>query len=163
MNKPHPHDHSQCNHDHTHEHDDHSACDHHEHSHVAKPNYEPDTLPAVDHSLAENKITMTEAAITHVTKYLDNHSSALGLRLRVKKSGCSGLAYVNEYAEQQQDDDLLFKINDRVTIYVDSHSFPYLKGTCVDYKQIGLSGGMLKCVNPNEVDSCGCGSSFNVK
>lgn len=105
-------------------------------------------------------ITMTETAALHVRKFLENRGQGAGLRLGVKTSGCSGMAYVLEVYDVLQDEDVVFKVHG-VNIAVDPKSLVYLDGTELDYTREGLNEG-FKFNNPNVKDSCGCGESFNV-
>lgn len=105
-------------------------------------------------------ITLTETAAKRVQKFLANRGKGVGLRLGVKTSGCSGMAYVLEFADAPQQDDLQFKSHG-VTIFVDPKSLTYLDGTELDYTKEGLNEG-FKFNNPNVKDSCGCGESFTV-
>lgn len=105
-------------------------------------------------------ITVTESAAKHVRNYLDNRGSGQGLRLGVKTSGCSGMAYVLEVYDNLEADDVVFQEHG-VNIAVDPKSLVYLDGTELDYTREGLNEG-FKFNNPNVKDSCGCGESFNV-
>ena len=105
-------------------------------------------------------ITLTEAAATHVEKHLAKRSSGLGIRLGVKTSGCSGLAYVLEFVDEAASDDHVFE--DRgVKVFIDEKSLTYLDGTQLDFVREGLSEG-FKFTNPNISSECGCGESFNI-
>ena len=105
-------------------------------------------------------ITLTEAAADRVSRFLDNRGKGIGIRLAVRTSGCSGMAYVLEFADEAEPDDLVFE--DRgVKVLIDPKSLAYLDGTEVDFGKEGLNGG-LKFNNPNVKDACGCGESFNV-
>lgn len=105
-------------------------------------------------------ITMTDAAADRVQRFLESRGKGLGLRLGVKTTGCSGMAYVMEFADELDEGDQVFE--DRgVKVIVDPKSLVYLDGTEVDYTKEGLNEG-FKFVNPNEKDSCGCGESFTV-
>jgi len=105
-------------------------------------------------------ITLTEAAANRVQSFLQNRGKGLGIRLAVRTSGCSGMAYVLEFADEQQESDVVFE--DRgVTVLVDKKSLVYLDGTELDFTKEGLNEG-FKFNNPNVKDSCGCGESFNV-
>lgn len=105
-------------------------------------------------------ITMSEAAADRVTRFLENRGSGLGVRLGVKTSGCSGMAYVLEFVDETNDDDVVFE--DRgVKVIVDQKSLVYLDGTELDYGKEGLNEGFL-FNNPNVKDECGCGESFTV-
>ncbi len=105
-------------------------------------------------------ITLTETAAGHVKDYLQNRGKGKGLRLAVKTTGCSGMAYVLEFVDEADDSDKVFESNG-VTIFVDPKSFVYVDGTELDYGKEGLNEG-FKFNNPNVKDECGCGESFNV-
>ena len=105
-------------------------------------------------------ITLTEAAASHVRGFLDNRGKGIGIRLGVRTSGCSGMAYVLEFADEQAEGDVLFE--DRgVKVLVDPKSLLYLDGTELDFTREGLNEG-FKFNNPNVKDACGCGESFTV-
>ena len=105
-------------------------------------------------------ITLTEAAADRVKKFIANRGKGVGLRLGVKTSGCSGMAYVVEFADQIENDDMVYE-NHGVKVIVNPKSLVYLEGTELDYTREGLNEG-FKFNNPNVKDSCGCGESFNV-
>ena len=105
-------------------------------------------------------ISVTQAAADHVTKFLANRGKGLGIRLGVRTSGCSGMAYVLEFADSLEADDLVFE-DHGVKVIVDPKSILYLEGTELDYTREGLNEG-FKFRNPNVKDACGCGESFNV-
>ena len=105
-------------------------------------------------------ITLTEKAAQHVQKYLVRRGKGVGLRLGVRTTGCSGLAYKLEYADEVKPEDHKFESNG-VTVLVDPKSLPYLDGTELDFAREGLNEG-FKFNNPNVKDECGCGESFNV-
>jgi iron-sulfur cluster assembly protein len=105
-------------------------------------------------------ITLTERAATHVTSFLAKRGKGVGLRVGVRTSGCSGLAYKLEYADDLHPEDLQFESHG-VTVVVDPKSLPYLEGTVLDFAREGLNEG-FRFNNPNVKDSCGCGESFNV-
>ena len=106
-------------------------------------------------------VTITERAAERVTAFLDNRGKGIGVRLGVKTSGCSGMAYVIEFVDEvNQDEDEVFESNG-VKIVVDKKSLVYIDGTEMDYAKEGLNEG-FKFNNPNEKDSCGCGESFTV-
>jgi len=105
-------------------------------------------------------ISVTETAASRVQEYLAKREHGVGVRLGVRTSGCSGLAYVLEFVDQVQPEDLIFK--DRgVTIVVEPKSLLYLDGTELDFVQDGVNQGFA-FNNPNVKDSCGCGESFTV-
>jgi len=105
-------------------------------------------------------ITITETAARHIAKTLSKRGKGVGLRLGVRTSGCSGLAYKLEYADEIRPEDLQFQSHG-VTVVVDPKSLPYLEGTELDFAREGLNEG-FKFNNPNVKDACGCGESFNV-
>ncbi len=105
-------------------------------------------------------ITLTEAAAERVKAFIDNRGSGVGLRLAVKTTGCSGMAYVLEFADQIEDDDVVFE-DQGVKVLINPKSLVYLDGTELDYAREGLNEG-FKFNNPNVKDMCGCGESFNV-
>ena len=105
-------------------------------------------------------ITLSESAADRVSRFLENRGSGLGVRLGVKTSGCSGMAYVLEFVDDVNDDDVVFE--DRgVKVIIDQKSMVYLDGTELDYGKEGLNEG-FKFNNPNVKDECGCGESFTV-
>jgi iron-sulfur cluster assembly protein len=105
-------------------------------------------------------VTLTEAAARHVSKYLAKRGKGLGVRLGVKTSGCSGLAYKLEYVDQAVPEDVLFEQHG-VKLMVDPKSLAYIDGTELDFVREGLNEG-FKFNNPNEKDRCGCGESFRI-
>ncbi|MCF7522030.1 iron-sulfur cluster assembly protein IscA [Neisseria sp. ZJ106] len=105
-------------------------------------------------------ITLTENAAKHINGYLANRGKGLGVRLGVKTSGCSGMAYNLEFVDEAQAEDTVFE-QFGAKIFVDPKSLVYLDGTQVDYTKEGLQEG-FKFDNPNVKDSCGCGESFHV-
>lgn len=105
-------------------------------------------------------VTLTEAAARHVKKYLERRGKGVGLRLGVKTSGCSGMAYKLEFADAVNPDDKVWE-SSGVKVIVDEKSLPYLDGTELDYTREGLQEG-FRFKNPNEKSRCGCGESFNV-
>ena len=105
-------------------------------------------------------IALTPAAAKRVARHIQSRGKGLGLRLGVKTTGCSGLAYKLEYVDEQGPDDSVFD-TEGVKVFVDAKSLPYVDGTLLDFAREGLSEG-FKFHNPNEKDSCGCGESFRV-
>ena len=105
-------------------------------------------------------ITLTENAVERVQHFLENRGSGIGLRLGVKTTGCSGMAYVLEFVDQTDTEDTVFEING-IKIIVDPKSLIYLDGTELDYAKEGLNEG-FQFNNPNVKDTCGCGESFTV-
>lgn len=105
-------------------------------------------------------VTLTENAAQRVRNFLEQRGKGEGLRLGVKTTGCSGLAYVIEYADNIESSDEVFESNG-IKIIVDSKSLVYLDGTELDYGKEGLNEGFL-FKNPNVKDECGCGESFTI-
>ena len=105
-------------------------------------------------------VTLTEKAAQHVIKYMAKRGKGIGLRLGVRTSGCSGVAYKLEFVDAVESDDITFESNG-VKILVDTKSLPYIDGTELDYAREGLNEG-FKFNNPNVKDACGCGESFTV-
>ena len=105
-------------------------------------------------------ITLTEAAARQVRTQLARHGKGLGLRVGVRTTGCSGLAYKLEFADDRKPEDQEFQSNG-VRVLIDPKSLAYLDGTELDFVREGLNEG-FKFNNPNEKDRCGCGESFNV-
>ena len=105
-------------------------------------------------------VTLTESAAEHVKAFLANRGKGVGLRLGVRTSGCSGMAYVLEFADSIDPQDETFESHG-VTVIVDAKSLVYLDGTELDFGKEGLNEG-FKFNNPNVKNECGCGESFNV-
>lgn len=105
-------------------------------------------------------VTVTESAATRVRNFLAKRGKGVGLRLGVRSSGCSGLAYVLEFVDDIKADDQVFE-DHGVKIIIDSKSLVYLDGTELDFAKDGLNEG-FKFNNPNVQASCGCGESFTV-
>jgi iron-sulfur cluster assembly protein len=105
-------------------------------------------------------ISLTETAARHVAAQLGRRGRGVGLRLGVRTSGCSGLAYKIEFADEVKAEDVAYDCHG-VKVLVDAKSLPYLEGMELDYTREGLNEG-FKFNNPNVKDACGCGESFNV-
>jgi iron-sulfur cluster assembly protein len=105
-------------------------------------------------------ITLTEKAANHVQSFLSKRGKGVGLRVGVRTSGCSGMAYKLEFADGVEANDVQFESHG-VRVVVDPKSLPYVDGTELDYTREGLNEG-FKFNNPNVKDECGCGESFNV-
>jgi iron-sulfur cluster assembly protein len=105
-------------------------------------------------------ISLTESAANRVRSFLASRGRGIGLRLGVRKTGCSGFAYVINYADDSQPGDLVFE--DRgVRVLVDPASLPLIDGTTVDFVKQGLNEA-FRFHNPNVKGECGCGESFSV-
>ena len=105
-------------------------------------------------------ITLSESAANRVQKFLDQRGKGVGLRLGVRTSGCSGMAYTLEFVDETLPDDISFE-SYGVTVLIDPKSLTFLDGTELDFAREGLNEG-FKFNNPNVKNSCGCGESFNV-
>lgn len=105
-------------------------------------------------------VTITPTAATRVQKFLSSRGKGLGLRVGVKTSGCSGMAYTLEFVDESLPEDQIFECHG-VKILVDPTSLVYLDGTELDYAKEGLNEG-FKFNNPNAKANCGCGESFSV-
>jgi iron-sulfur cluster assembly protein len=105
-------------------------------------------------------ITLTDKAAKHVQRNLDKRGKGCGLRLGVRTTGCSGLAYELEYVDVSAPEDTMFESNG-IKVFVDPKSLAYLDGTELDFVREGLNEG-FKFQNPNVKDECGCGESFRV-
>ena len=105
-------------------------------------------------------ITLTEKAAGHVQSFIAKRGKGVGLRVGVRTTGCSGLAYKLEFADAANPEDLAFESHG-VKVLVDPKSLQFIDGTELDYSREGLNEG-FKFRNPNVKDECGCGESFNV-
>jgi iron-sulfur cluster assembly protein len=118
-------------------------------------------LPEVmSQQVIDMSVTMTDAAVRHVTRFLTRRGKGVGVRLGVKTTGCSGLAYKLEFADEVAPEDVVFEASG-VKILVDPKSLPYIDGTELDFVREGLNEG-FRFNNPKERDRCGCGESFRV-
>lgn len=105
-------------------------------------------------------ITMSVAAADRVKSFLEARGYGVGVRLAVKTTGCSGMAYVLEFVNEVETNDSVFE-DQGVKVIVDAKSLLYLDGTELDYGREGLNEG-FKFNNPNVKDTCGCGESFSI-
>lgn len=105
-------------------------------------------------------VTLSESAARHVANFISKRGKGVGIRLGVRTSGCSGMAYKLEFADEALDEDIVFESHG-VKVLVDPKSLPYLEGTELDFVREGLNEG-FRFINPNVKDECGCGESFNV-
>ena len=105
-------------------------------------------------------VTLSESAARHVSDFLANRGKGVGVRVGIKTSGCSGLAYVLEFVDETQPEDVVFTSHG-VNVVVDPKSLPYIDGTEMDFVKEGLNEG-FKFHNPNQKGECGCGESFTV-
>lgn len=105
-------------------------------------------------------ITLTDVAARKIKQQLTRRGQGQGLRIGVRTTGCSGLAYVLEYVDKPNPEDQLIECKD-CKIFVDPKSCAYLQGLEIDFVRNGLNEG-FEFRNPNERDRCGCGSSFRI-
>lgn len=105
-------------------------------------------------------ISLTQSAAHRVRTYLAKRGRGVGLRVGVRKTGCSGYAYVIDYADSIDADDRVFE-DDGVKVIVDQRSLELIDGTQVDFIKDGINEA-FKFRNPNVKGECGCGESFNV-
>ncbi len=106
-------------------------------------------------------ITLTDSAAERVRTFLAKRGKGIGLRLGVKKTGCSGFSYVVSYADEVGDEDVIFVVDD-VKVIVDKESFEVIDGTEVDFVREGLNEA-FRFRNPQAVSECGCGESFSIQ
>lgn len=105
-------------------------------------------------------LSLTERAANHVSNFIQKRGKGLGIRIGVKTSGCSGMAYQLEFVDEPRPEDLHFQ-SQGVTVFTDAKSLVYIDGTELDFVREGLNEG-FKFHNPNMKNECGCGESFNV-
>jgi len=105
-------------------------------------------------------VALTEKAARHVARYIQRRGKGEGLRVGVRTTGCSGLAYKLEYVDEPVAEDRVFESHG-VKVFVDPKSLPYIDGTELDFEREGLNEG-FKFRNPNVKDECGCGESFRI-
>ena len=105
-------------------------------------------------------ITLTDSAADRIRTFLARRGTGIGLRLGVKKTGCSGFAYVVNYADEVGADDVVFEIDD-VRVLVDRQSLELIDGTEIDYVREGLNEA-FRFRNPKSAGECGCGESFSI-
>ena len=105
-------------------------------------------------------VTLSEAAARHISSFIAKRGKGVGIRLGVRTTGCSGMAYKLEYADEAAPEDVVFE-SFGVQVLVDPKSLSYIDGTELDFAREGLNEG-FKFRNPNVKNECGCGESFNV-
>ena len=107
-------------------------------------------------------ITVTETASKRIIHTLAKRGKGVGIRIGVRTTGCSGLAYVLEYVDEYKADEGVINFaHDGFVVLVDTKSLAYLNGLTMDWVRNGLNEG-FDFINPNERDRCGCGESFRV-
>jgi len=105
-------------------------------------------------------ISLTETAAAQIKKQLEKRGSGMGLKLGVKKSGCSGYAYTLDYADKLNDDDSVFE-DFGVKVIVSASDLEIIDGIELDYRREGINEA-FQFNNPNVKGTCGCGESFSV-
>jgi iron-sulfur cluster assembly protein len=105
-------------------------------------------------------ITVTDTAAKKIKTNIEKRGKGIAIRIGVRTTGCSGLAYIMEYVDELTIDDILLSDNGAV-IVVDPKSLPMVAGITVDYVRQGLNEG-FEFINPLEKDRCGCGESFRI-
>lgn len=110
-------------------------------------------------------LTFTDAAVQHIKSMLSQRDKAIGFRLSIKKTGCSGYSYVPSIIDEAKKSDIHFVAQQDLHVYVDPTAEPFLKGLMVDYvtDNVGLKQKKLVFINPNEKNRCGCGESFTIE
>lgn len=107
-------------------------------------------------------ITVTNTAYKKIVKLLSSRNKGVGIRLGVRTTGCSGLAYTLEYVDEYKlEDGIINYAQPDFVILVDRKHDVYLRGITLDYVRNGLNEG-FEFINPNERDRCGCGESFRI-
>lgn len=112
-------------------------------------------------SSTESHIIVSDAAKRHLLQYLNKEQVYRGVRLSVKKTGCSGLSYVIDYLTNFDEKDLVEPLSAVYNLYIDKLSYPFIKGVYIDYVTEGLISKLV-FKNPNQTGQCGCGESFTV-
>ena len=111
-------------------------------------------------------ITVTDAAASHIKNMHDKQAGAVGFRLSIKKTGCSGYSYVPDIINEIKAQDIHFVLDNGLHVYVDPACEAFVKGVVVDYvidNTAGLKQKRLVFINPNEKNRCGCGESFTIE
>ena len=112
-------------------------------------------------SINANALNFSESALNHFNDALIQRGKGNGVKLGIKKAGCSGYEYTFEYVDNIDETFINVNTNSDLNIYVDSDSMPFLKGSLIDYIDDGLNSG-IKFINPNAKAVCGCGESFTL-
>jgi len=110
-------------------------------------------------------ISITDAAVTHIKSMLAKQPGSVGFRLSIKKTGCSGYAYLPTIITEIKADDLPLVFQKELPVFIDPTCVEFVKGTVIDYvaeQTEGLKQKRLVFINPNEKNRCGCGESFQV-
>jgi len=110
---------------------------------------------------ATSDFSITEAAKKQIIINLNKRKKGLGIRINIRTTGCSGLAYVLEFVDEVDEMDAVFSVNDQYNVYITPKALSLMHGTVMDYVKHGLNEG-FEFINPNEKNRCGCGESFTV-
>jgi len=113
-----------------------------------------------------NPIQFTDAAVAHIQKMLKSEAEANAFRLSIKKTGCSGFAYVPDLVSKPKADDLQFTAQNDLAVYIDPKAVSFLENIVVDFvveEGQGLKQKRLVFINPKETGRCGCGESFTIE
>ena len=111
---------------------------------------------------SQTSISMTDAALAHLEKQIAKAGHGIGMRLGIKKTGCSGFAYTVDIIDAAAADDQISEVSPQWIVVVSPKHLPFVRGTQIDFVKEGLNCH-FKFINPNEKGSCGCGESFTVK
>lgn len=106
-------------------------------------------------------LSLTAAAADHITRMLDKRGRGLGLRIGVKKSGCSGFGYAIDYADSIEEGDEVFESHG-IRLVVNKQNLRYLEGTEIDFVKTNALNQGFEFRNPSARNTCGCGESFGV-
>lgn len=106
-------------------------------------------------------VTVTPSAAAHICNQIAARGKGLGIRVAVRTSGCSGMAYVLEFVDEFSPSDHVFDVDGDIKVVIDPKSLTYLDGTELDFVKEGLNEG-FKFNNPNVSAECGCGESFTI-
>jgi iron-sulfur cluster assembly protein len=109
---------------------------------------------------SSSDLNFSDSAIDHFLSSLESRGKGVGIKIGVRKAGCSGYEYFFDYIDSFEDDGVVFEKNG-CKIFVDNNSLDFLKGSLVDYQKDGLNQG-IKFLNPNAKAVCGCGESFTI-
>ena len=109
---------------------------------------------------SSSDLNFSDSAIDHFLSSLESRGKGVGIKIGVRKAGCSGYEYFFDYIDSFEDDGVVFEKNG-CKIFVDNSSLDFLRGSLVDYQKDGLNQG-IKFLNPNAKAVCGCGESFTI-
>lgn len=108
-------------------------------------------------------LEFTPEAIEHLLVMIEKKTGAVGFRLSIKETGCTGLMYVPALIDEVNPSDEVLSVCPGLTVYVDKAAAPAIRGTRIDYLSVGLGQKQLAYQNPNADSLCGCGESFNLR